>query len=135
MKKTKTTIIILIGLIFTYAIGILMYSRFASLKYTDYFIYTVVAFIVIIGLAGAIKKLKAEKKGLTTEDELIKKIKLKAAVHAFTASFYLWIFILLFTVNSSISNKVLLGISIIGMALVFLRFWFYYNKRGLTDEN
>lgn len=135
MKNTKTILFALIGLTITFGAGIAMYSTMAEIKPIEYLIYGAVGLLVIFSLARVFKNLKDEKKGLTTEDELSKKIKMKAGANAFMASFYLWTMILLFTMDSDLSNEIILGTGIFGMGLLFIGFWLYHNKRGIYDGN
>ncbi len=135
MKNTKTIMFALIGLTLTFGAGIAMYSGMVEIKPIEYIIYAAVGLIVIFSLVRVVKNLKDEKKGLTTEDELSQKIKLRAGANAFTASFYLWTMILLFTTDSAIENEILLGIGIVGMGLIFVGFWFYHNNKGIESEN
>jgi uncharacterized membrane protein len=135
MKTTKATMFALIGGTLTFAAGIAVYSIMSEIKPIEYIIYAAVGLIVIFGLVKGIKNLKDEKKGLTTEDELSQKIKLRAGANAFTASFYLWTVILLFTIDSNINNEIILGIGIVGMGLIFVAFWFYHNNKGIDDGN
>lgn len=135
MRNTKTILFALIGLTVTFGAGITMYSTMVEIKPIEYLIYGVVGLLVIFSLVRVFRNLKDEKKGLTTEDELSKKIKLKAGSNAFMASFYLWTMILLFTVDSNLSNEIILGIGIFGMGLLFIGFWFYHNNKGIDDGN
>ncbi len=135
MKSTKTIMFALIGLTLTFGAGIAMYSTMAEIKPMEYIIYAAVGLIVVFSLARVVKNLKDEKKGFTIEDELSQKIKLRAGANAFTASFYLWTMILLFTIDSNIENEILLGIGIVGMGLMFVGFWFYHDKKGIDDGN
>jgi len=135
MKSTKTIILALIGLTLTFGAGIAMYSTMAEIKPMEYIIYAAVGLIVVFGLVRVVKNLKDEKKGLITDDELSQKIKLRAGANAFTASFYLWTMILLFTLDSNISNEILLGIGIVGMGLTFVGFWLYHNNKDIDDGN
>jgi uncharacterized membrane protein YuzA (DUF378 family) len=135
MKKTRTILYLLIGLTVTFVVGITMYSTVAEIKPIEYLIYGIVGLLVIFSILRVFKNLKDENKGLTTEDELSKKIKLKAGANAFMASFYLWTMILLFTMDSSFSNEIILGIGIFGMGVLFVGFWVYHNNKGINDGN
>jgi archaellum biogenesis protein FlaJ (TadC family) len=131
----KTILILLIGLTLSIGVGIAMYSIVAEIKVIDYVIYAAVGLIVLFSLTIAFKRLKDDKKGLVTEDELSRKIYLKAAAYAFMGSIYLWFIILLFTSDSNIDIEIVLGIGIVGMALIFIGFWVYYNNKGIDSEN
>jgi hypothetical protein len=135
MKSSKTIMLILIGLTLSFSAAIIMYSTMAEIKPIEYSIFGAVGLLVIFSIIQVFKKLKDEKRGLTTEDELSKKIKLKAGANAFMASFYLWTMILLFTLDSALSNEIIIGIGIFGMGLLFVGFWVYHNRKGINDEN
>ena len=124
----------LIGMTLTFIAGIVMYSSMAEIKPMEYIIYAAIGLIAIFAIVSVSKNLKAEKKGFTTEDELSRKIKLKAGASAFTVSFYLWAMILLLTIDNDVSNELILGCGIAGMGFIFIAFWFYHNKTGI-DEN
>jgi hypothetical protein len=135
MKNTKATMFALIGGTLTFGAGIAVYSTMAEIKPIEYIIYAAVGLIVIFGLVRAVKNLKDEKKGLTIEDELSKRIKEKVAAKSFYASFYIWTMIIVFTVDSKIRSEILLGIGVVGMSLIYIGIWLYHNKKGLEDEN
>lgn len=135
MKSTKVTLILLIGLTFMFVAGVGMYSMMAEINPLDYSLYAGIVLIVIFGIIMTLKRLKDEKKGLTVDDELSQQIKDKAGAHAFTASFYLWTMILLFTGNGRVNHEVALAIGIVGMGVLFLGFWAFFNKQGIGSGN
>ena len=135
MKNTKTIIFAIIGLTLTFAAGIAVYSTMSEIKPIEYIIYAAVGLIVIFGLVRVVKNLKDEKKGLTIEDELSKRIKEKVAAKSFYASFYIWTMIIVFTVDTKIRSEILLGIGLVGMSLIYIGMWLYHNNKGLEDEN
>lgn len=135
MKKTKTTMFILIGLTLTFAAGVGMYSTMTALKPIEYVIYGAIGLVALFALIRVFKNLRKEKKGLTTEDELSQTIKLKAGADSFTYSFYSWTLILLATLDNEMSNEILLGIGIAAMALIFVGFYFYHNTKGVDSAN
>ena len=135
MKNLKTLLAVLIGLTITFAGGIAMYSTMAEIKTIEYVIYAAIGLIVLLSVILIFKRLNEQKKGLVTEDELSRTVKLRAAANSFTASIYLWTMILLFTMDSDISNEILLGLGIAGMGLEFIGFWIYHNNKGLGSED
>jgi 1,4-dihydroxy-2-naphthoate octaprenyltransferase len=135
MKKTKLIMFAIIGLTITFGAGIAVYSTMSEIKPIEYIIYAAVGLIVIFGLVRVVKNLKDEKKGLTTEDELSKRIQEKVAAKSFYASYYIWTMIIVFTVDRQISSEILLGIGLVGISLVYIGIWLYHNNKGLEDEN
>ncbi|MBT8263114.1 MAG: hypothetical protein KJO05_09850 [Bacteroidia bacterium] len=137
MKKTKTSLILLLALTVTFSAGLWLYSTMDELTAFEYTaagaVFITVIFAVILGL----KRLKNEKKGLPADDELSMNIKIKAAASAFTFSIYLWTMMLMFTIDTYIESHILLGMGILGMGLLFVGFWVYYSKKGVDfgDKN
>jgi peptidoglycan/LPS O-acetylase OafA/YrhL len=135
MKKTKTLLILIAIGTLTFIAGIFAYSNMEEIKAFEYLFFGVFIIIALLGIALGIKNLQAEKKGLTTEDELSKRIREKVASRSFAVSFYLWVMILAFTIDSGISGKTLLEAGLIGMCLTFGGFWLYYKTKGIDCEN
>ena len=135
MKNTKTIMFAIIGLTLTFGAGIAIYSTMTEIKPIEYIIYAAVGIIVIFSLVRVVKNLKDEKKGLTIEDELSKRIKEKVAAKSFYASYYIWTVIIVFTVDSKITSELLVGIGLVGISLIYIGIWLYHNNKGLEDEN
>ena len=135
MKKTKTLLIITISLAVTYIAGIFAYATMSPIDMMDYVVFAGIGLIVIFSLLLVLKRYQDEKKGLVTEDELSRQVKEKAASRAFIFSIYWWTMIMMFTMDTHISHETILGIGIMGMGLIFLGLWYYYNKEGIANEN
>jgi len=121
-------------------IGIILLSLWAYMsKYPidtiGYFIFGGSILIICIGLYFKIQRLNNEKSGLTSDDELSKKIKEKATSKAFIFSVYMWVFIILFLINLEPRVKIILGLGLLGMGLIFSLNWLYYSKFGVSDED
>ena len=100
-----------------------------------YGIFGLVILIVGFRLYFTINSFKSEKAGLTSEDELSKRIKEKAAAKAFKFSIYMWAFVVLFLADIGPRAKIIVGLGLMGMGLIFLLTWFYLSKVGISDEN
>jgi len=110
-----------------------LYSTMENIGTLEYSVAGLVLVVVSISVGAAMKRIKAEKKGLTIEDELSRRIRQKAAANAFALSFYLWTLIAIFSINSNIG--VVIPIGVLGMGLIFVGYWIYYSKTGIKDEN
>jgi len=117
----------------TFSAGLWLYSTIETLGTFEITVAVLVALKVIFSLFIGIKRLQDEKKGLTPEDELSKSIKQRAAAMAFMYSFYLWTFIIIFTVDSALRIEIPIGIGIMGMGILFIGFWIYYSKTGIDN--
>lgn len=93
--------------------------------------------ILAIGFGFYIKvqRFNSQKMGLTPDDELSKRIKEKAAAKAFSLSICMWVFIILFLIDMEPRDKIIIGLGLISMGLIFFLNWFYYSKVGISDED
>ncbi len=135
MTNTKKLLFLLIGLTLTFAAGIFAYSTMSEIRISDWVIYGAIGIIALLSIVIALKKLSDEKKGFVTEDELSKSIREKAAAQSFMYSIYWWAMLLMFTIDSNLRHETVLGIGLVGMCLIFLGLWFYYNNQGVDSEN
>ena len=94
--KAKRTLVILVGLTLTFAVGILAYSQMGEISTKMLLIYALIGIVAIVSIIRAIKKMGEEKEGQPLEDELTTRIKHKAGHDAYIASLYMWLFIFLF---------------------------------------
>jgi hypothetical protein len=100
-----------------------------------YLIFGLVLVIVSISMYFKFISYKSEQNGLTAEDEFSKMIKEKAAANSFNWSIYMWTFAILFLIDSQPRTKIIMGLGIVGMGLIFFLNWLYLSKMGLSDEN
>jgi len=100
-----------------------------------YLIFGLSILIIGFGLYFKIQRFNSEKSGLNPDDELSKRIKEKAAAKAFSFSIYMWVFIILFLVEMEPRDKIIIGLGIIGMGLIFFLNWLYFSKTGISDED
>lgn len=94
------------------------------------------AVILLVGFALliAIKRIQAIKSGLKPEDELSKKIVQKAAAMSYYTSLYWFLILMYFSDKTKLESHTLIGLGIIGMAVLFAAFWVYYNYKGKFNE-
>jgi len=69
------------------------------------------------------------------DDELSKKIKVKAAAQAFVGSIYMWAILLLVSMRTDWGRNVLIVAGIVGILLIFIGLWVYYNTKGIGNED
>jgi uncharacterized membrane protein len=134
-RSLKITFILLVAGTLTFAAGVIAYSFMTPVDPTQYVIYGAFGLIAILSIILGMKRLREARKGMILEDEMTQKIRLKAGANSFIFSFYLWTFILIFTIDSHISREFIIGIGLVGMSFLYLGFWFYYNHKGVGDEN
>ena len=119
----------------TFTGGLWAHTMMEPLGLFEYIVAGAVLVIVVISLIMAKGRLRDEKMGIPPEDELTNAIKQKAAAMTFVSSFYVWLVLLVFTVDSDTRAEVPLGIGILAMGIIFFGFWLYYSKMGIENEN
>ncbi len=93
--KAKGSLVILIGLFFTFSIGVILYAQMETINPKMMLIYGLIALVAIFSIIVGIKKMKDEKQGQPLEDEFTSKIKHKAGFYAYIASLYMWLILFL----------------------------------------
>ncbi|MBT8221291.1 MAG: hypothetical protein KJP00_15795 [Bacteroidia bacterium] len=135
MSKSKILLISLATGTVTFVAGMWLYFSRATMGAFEYAVAGFVLMTVIFGFVVGLKKLSDEKKGFPADDELSISIKLKAGAMAFLCSFYLWTFVMIFLSGSNMDVEVIIGIGVLGMAVLFLGFWTYYSQKGIGDAH
>ena len=94
--KTKTDLIIVVGLALMFSAGVLAYSQMEVIRTKMLLIYGLIGIVAIMSILRALKKMREEKQGQPIEDEFTTQIKHKAGFYAYIASMYMWLFLFLF---------------------------------------
>jgi peptidoglycan/LPS O-acetylase OafA/YrhL len=90
----------------------------------------VVVFAIIVG----IRRFKSLKHGEPSEDEYSKNIMQKTAAYSFYISLYLWLAVSYFSDGSEMDTQQVIGLGVVGMAIVFLVSWIFVKILGLRNE-
>lgn len=92
--------------------------------------------LMVVGLAVfiGIRRLKSVRRGEPAEDELSRKIQGKASSISFYISIYLWLAIMFYSDKVQLETHTLIGVGILGMAVIFALTWVILNFRGYRDE-
>jgi len=92
--------------------------------------------ILLIGFAIFIgfKRFTSVKRGEPAEDELSKKMLTKTSSISYYISIYLWLFIMYFSDKTKFETHTLIGVGIMGMALIFALTWVIIYFRGIRNE-
>jgi peptidoglycan/LPS O-acetylase OafA/YrhL len=92
-------------------------------------ILVIVGFGVYVGLA----RLKSERRGEPSEDEMSKKIMLKTSSTSFYISIYTWLAVMYFSDKTKLETRSLIGAGILSMAVIFCICWINYKIRGARN--
>ncbi len=90
----------------------------------------VLGFAIFVGY----KRLTSAKRGEPPEDEMSKKVMRKTAAWSYYISLYLWLAIMYFSDRIELENHSLIGMGILGMAVVFAISWLVIYFGGINNE-
>ena len=90
--------------------------------------------VVVIAIIVGVRRFKSLKQGEPTEDEYSKKIMQQTAAYSFYVSLYLWLAISYFSEGSEMDTQQIIGLGVVGMAIVFLVSWVFVKILGLKNE-
>jgi len=89
-----------------------------------------VGFAVYLGVSRVRSRLRRE----PSEDELSRKVMIRASSLAFYISIYFWLFIMYISDKTSLEAHSLVGGGILGMAIIFLFCWLGVKALGMKNE-
>ncbi|MFC2152224.1 hypothetical protein ACFLSE_06815 [Bacteroidota bacterium] len=137
MKKIFLPLFVLTMVAIT--IGIWIYQSgsaepIASSKFPEIIHVIIIATLFIFGIYFAASRIRNQKQGLPVEDELSKKIKLKAAAYSYYVSLYLWLIAMYIMEEKAIEAHIVMSAGILGMAILFGAFYLFFSLRGNINE-
>jgi Na+-transporting methylmalonyl-CoA/oxaloacetate decarboxylase gamma subunit len=94
----------------------------------------VLSAVLILAVVFAIRRFTSWKNREPAEDEYTKKIMMKTSSYSFYVSLYLWLLISYFSEESALDTQRIIGLGIVGMAIVFAISWILIKYIGLHDE-
>lgn len=89
--------------------------------------------IVAFGLYVGVSRLRSARRGEPAEDELSKRILQKASAISYYISLYLWVGMIYFSDKLTLHTHTLLGIGILGMAVIWVIMVIFFKIKGLKD--
>ncbi len=130
----KAVVIFIVAALVLATVGLWIFFASETFKLIDIanfgIIFLLVAFAVLIGY----KRLSGAKRGEPAEDELSKKVMRKTSSLSFYISLYLWLAIMFFSDKLNYETHTIIGIGILGMAVVFAVCWLVINFTGIKNE-
>jgi peptidoglycan/LPS O-acetylase OafA/YrhL len=131
MKKSYVSVILAV-LVLIIA-GLWFYNDIIT-----YDLQLVVQYAVILILLGfsvfvAILRFKSQRRGEPAEDEMSKKLLLKASSVSYYISIYMWLGVCFYSDKSDLAKDTLVIAGILGMAIIFFGSWLYFKLRGIRD--
>jgi len=132
MKKA-VIIFILTALVIAGAI-LWLTSISGNLSLVDFMSFAVLVLVVGFALFIGFKKLSSARRGEPVEDELSRKIMRKTSSLSYYISLYLWLAIMYFSDRFVLETHTIIGMGILGMAIVFAVCWLVFNFTGIKNE-
>lgn len=105
-----------------------------NLNFIELMNFVIILMVVGLAIFMGVKRIRSFKRGEPAEDELSKKILVKTSSISYYASIYLWLSIMYFSERLNLANHTLIGLGILGMAVIFVLTWVILNFRGIKDE-
>ncbi len=92
--------------------------------------------LVVVGFAVylGISRLRSHQRHEPAEDELSKKVMLRASSLAYYISIYLWLFVMYISDKTTLEAHSLIGAGILGMAVIFLLSWIGVKMFGMKHD-
>jgi len=92
--------------------------------------------LVVVGFAVylGISRLRSHQRHEPAEDELSKRIMMRASSLAYYISIYLWLFVMYISDKTTLEAHSLIGSGILGMAVVFMLCWIGVKIFGMKNE-
>jgi hypothetical protein len=131
--KRGLLMILLAALVITSAIIWLLHGK-NEIKIGTMVMFSTILLVAGFAVALAISKLKSAKEGLASEDELSQLLKDKASSRSYYVSLYWWLIVMYMSDKTSIATDSLIGVGILGMAMLFAGFWIYFNFKDKINE-
>jgi hypothetical protein len=132
MKKT----ILLFVLVASVFLGCLLWfgNEEGGFGHTELLPFLIVLIVVGLALFIGFRRLSSLHRGEPAEDELSKKILVKSSSVSYYVSLYFWLAVMYFGDKISMEGQSLVGTGLLGMAVIFVLTWLYFNFRGLGNE-
>ena len=92
--------------------------------------------LVLVGFAVflGVSRVRSHARREPAEDELSRKVMIRASSLAYYISIYLWLFVMYISDKTSLEAHSLIGGGILGMAVVFLLCWIGVKAFGMKNE-
>jgi peptidoglycan/LPS O-acetylase OafA/YrhL len=130
----KTILVFGIALIVLITTGLWISKSSGFLNSSDALSLGVVLCLVAFAIYIGFRRLQGSRRGEPAEDELSRNLLRRTASLSYYLSLYFWVGILFIKDRITISTEELLGMGILGMAVIYAISWIILNIRGIKHE-
>jgi len=130
----KAVIVFIVAALVLATVGLWIFSSSGNFKPADIASFGIIILVVVFAVFFGVKRLTSAKRGEPPEDELSKKVMRKTSSLSYYISLYLWLAIMYFSDRFNYETHTIIGIGILGMAVVFAVCWLVINFIGIKNE-
>jgi len=130
----KAVIVFIVAALVLATVGLWIFSSSGDFKPADIASFGIIILVVVFAIFFGVKRLTSAKRGEPPEDELSKKVMRKTSSLSYYISLYLWLAIMYFSDKFNYETHTIIGIGILGMAVVFAVCWLVINFTGIKNE-
>ncbi len=131
MKKSYLLIFMALAVVFT--TGVWLFTTGFAVSQLGVIKFGVIGLLFAFALFIVFSRFKSERRGEPAEDELSKKIMMKASSLAFYISIYFWLGLMYYSDREPDEPRHLIGMGILGMAVIFAVCWLVIRWRGIKN--
>ena len=131
MKKSYLLIIVALAVVFT--TGVWFFTTGFAVSQLGVIQFGVIGLLIVFALFIVFSRFKSERRGEPAEDELSKKIMMKASSIAYFISIYFWLGLMYYSDREPDEPRHLIGMGIFGMAVIFAVCWLFIRWRGIKN--
>jgi len=130
----KAVIVFIVAALVLATVGLWIFSSSGNFKPADIASFGIIILVVVFAVFFGVKRLTSAKRGEPPEDELSKKVMRKTSSLSYYISLFLWLAIMYFSDRFNYETHTIIGIGILGMAVVFAVCWLVINFIGIKNE-
>lgn len=130
----KAVVVFIVSALVLISTGVWFFSSKSDIAPLEATGFGVIILLVGFALFIGTKRLTSARRGEPTEDELSKKVMVKASSLSYFISLYLWVFVIYINDRVEVDTEVLIGSGVLGMAIIFAICWLILNFKGVRNE-
>jgi peptidoglycan/LPS O-acetylase OafA/YrhL len=113
--------------------GLWYFSSAGKMETAEIAGFGVILALAVFALFMGFRKLSSARRGEPVEDEMSKKVMVRASSLSYFISLYMWVFVIYINDRVDIDTEVLIGSGVLGMAVIFALTWLIVHFRGMRN--
>lgn len=132
MKKAAISIIVALLVLVTTALW--FFTQSDDLSFAENLQFGIIILLILFGFWFAYRRLSSVRRHEPAEDEMSKKVMVKASSLSYFISLYMWVAMIYIKDRVQMETEVILGSGILAMAVIFAVTWIVIYLRGPRNE-